>query len=86
MRSVSRVAPADLYRLRWLHLHAEKKALEAQQARNLVREAVLRLEARYHLLASEASLDAHTGVITRTPEEVSSEPLGNESAGPQGPA
>lgn len=91
MRSVTRVAPGDLYRLRRLNLYAEKKALEAQRAQNLVREAVPdKVGVKYGPefgsgLGVAASLDSHSGLITRA-EEVSNEPRGNEGAGPQGPA
>ncbi|MBI2910025.1 MAG: hypothetical protein HYX92_20480 [Chloroflexi bacterium] len=85
MGLVMRVTPGDLYRLRRFNLYAEKKALEAQRARNLVQEAVLRLEVKYHLLGADASLDSHSGVITRL-EAVGNGPLGNEDASPQGPA
>ncbi len=70
MTGSDRVAAADLYRLRRLNLYAERKTLEAQRARNLVREAMLRLEVKYHLLGSDASLNAQTGVITRDTGEV----------------
>lgn len=86
MRAARKVSPLELYRLRWLTLYADKKALEAQRAQNMVRELLLRLEAKYCLLASEASLDIHTGLIIRAAEEVSGESVRDEDAGSQGPA
>lgn len=82
----TRVTAAELYRLRWLTVFAEKKALEARRAQNNLRDAVLRLEAKYRLLGGEAVLDVHTGVITRRTEEASDEPVRSEDEAAQRPA
>ncbi|MFH1484530.1 MAG: hypothetical protein ABIH46_00520 [Chloroflexota bacterium] len=85
-RAPRRVAPAELYRLRCLSLFAEKKALEARRAQNLVRELTLRLEAKYRLIGTKDCLDIHTGFIDKGATEVNREPVGDEDAGSQGPA
>ena len=60
-----RVYPKDLYALRRAHLLAERKALVAQLAHHSLKRLTLELERKYDLLASDARLDANTGMISR---------------------
>ncbi len=60
-----RLSPKDLYALRRAHLLAERKALVAQLAHHSLQRLTLELERRYALLAREARLDIHTGLIQR---------------------
>ena len=59
-----RVKASELYRLRRLQLAAERKALEAQLAQNQARALLLEIELKYGLLATDATLDVHTGRIS----------------------
>lgn len=63
----ARLSPGDLYRLRHAHLLAERRALEARLAANAAQWLVLRLEASYRILGSEATVDIHTGAIACPP-------------------
>lgn len=65
-----RVKSWELYRIRRLELAAERRALEAQLAHNQARALLLELELKYGLLASDATLDVHTGRIMPCPEPV----------------
>ena len=59
----------DLYQLRKARLDAERKTLEAQLAENRAKSLLLYIERRYGLLATEATLDIHSGQITAAAEE-----------------
>ena len=59
----------DLYQLRKARLDAERKTLEAQLAENRAKSLLLYIERRYGLLATEATLDIHSGQITEAAEE-----------------
>ena len=62
-----RVKAWELYRIRRLELAAERRALEAQLARNQAQALLLEVELKYGLLASDATLDIHTGRIAPCP-------------------
>jgi len=81
-----RASAKDLYQLRKAKLDAERKTLEAQLAENRAKYLLLYIERRYGLLATEATLDMHSGQITKAAEEVEGEPSGYEGESTQGPA
>ena len=85
-----RACAEDLYQLRKAKLDAERMQLLAQLAENKAKSLLLDIERRYGLLATEATLDIHSGQITPMgigeAEEVEGEPSGDEGAGAQGPA
>lgn len=60
-----RLSPKDLYALRRAQLTAERKALAAQFAQHALRQLLFQLEARYGLLAADATLDIATGRIIK---------------------
>ena len=59
-----RVEAFDLFQVRLLLLIAERKGLEAQLAQNEANQRLLEIEAKYGLLAGDATLDIRTGNIT----------------------
>ena len=59
-----RVEAFDLFQVRLLLLIAERKVLEAQLAQNEANQRLLEIEAKYGLLAGDATLDIRTGNIT----------------------
>jgi len=69
-----RVRAWELYRIRRLELAAERRALEAQLAHNQARALLLELELKYGLLASDATLDIHTGKIKPCPQSLQGPP------------
>jgi hypothetical protein len=81
-----RAAAEDLYQLRKAKLDAERLQLLAGLAENRAKSLLLDIERRYGLLATEATLDIHSGQITKADEEGEGEPNGDEGAGTQGPA
>ena len=81
-----RVSAEALYQLRKARLEAERKQLLAGLAENKAKSLLLEMERRYGLLASEATLDIHSGQINKDAEEVEDESGGDEGAGAQGPA
>ena len=78
-----KVSANDLYRLRRAKLDAERKTLLAGLAENRAKSLLLEMERRYGLLATEATLDIHSGQITQETEEVEDERSGDEGAGAQ---
>jgi len=80
-----RASATDLYQLRRARLDAERKTLLGQLAVNRASCLLLEMERRYGLLATEATLDIHSGQITKDAEEGEGEPSGDEGAGTQGP-
>ena len=59
-----RVEAFDLFQVRLLLLIAERKVLKAQLAQNEANQRLLEIEAKYGLLAGDATLDIRTGNIT----------------------
>ncbi len=62
---IKQLSPKDLYRLRRATCVAQRAQLRAELAQQNLKEIVLELERLYNLLGQEASLDIHTGRITR---------------------
>ena len=60
---VRRLTTRDLYRFRRVSLQAQRTALKAQSAQQVLKELTLELERRYNLLGVEAQIDIHTGEI-----------------------
>lgn len=58
-----KIATGDLYRLRHAQLAAQRAALKAQQAEQVLREMLLELEHQYGLLGTNALIDIHTGEV-----------------------
>ena len=84
-----RAAAEDLYQLRKAKLDAERLQLLAGLAENRAKSLLLDIERRYGLLATEATLDIHSGqiiLLRKDDEEGEGEPNGDEGAGTQGPA
>ena len=57
------LSPEDHYQLRKAQMDADKKALEAQKARQELERLVLELEHRYNLLATRQTIDPKTAAI-----------------------
>jgi len=79
-----RASAPELYRARRAQLEAERQGLLAHLAQNRARFLLLEMERKYGVIATESTLDIHTGVII--PGEATGESDRDENTGAQRPS